>query len=84
MTLVKRIEDGKVEVETEAVKNLLLTWLMVFGEDWVTKDRVVGSGVIGDMQFRVLFLHGYILISSDHSTQHFKLAWKSFNINHGL
>jgi hypothetical protein len=87
MTQVKHIEDGKVGVETEAIKNLLLTWLMVYGSDWVSQDRVASSGVIGDMQLRVwvLYLHSYIQSSPDHTTPHWKLTPKSLQIiNHGL
>ena len=74
-----------MEVETEAVKNLLLAWLMVFGKDWVSEDRIKGSGAIGDMQFRVLYLHSYIYASPDHTTPHFSITPKALQIiNHGL
>jgi hypothetical protein len=76
------IENG-LEVETVEVVNLILRWLMMYGEDWVDLERVVRDDNIALMERNVLYLHSYIC--TDPESNKMKLTPKGLAIiNHGL
>ena len=79
----KHTKEGKIEVETEEVKNLILRWLMLYGEDWVDLETMVEDGKLMLIERNVLYLHSYVY----HHPQADKLRStpKALQlINHGL
>lgn len=79
---VKHIENG-FEVETEEVVNLILRWLMLYGEDWVDLETIVEGDKIALIERNVLYLHGYTYQHPQADKQ--RLTPKALAlINHGL
>lgn len=79
---VKHIENG-FEVESEEVVNLILRWLMLYGEDWVDLERMVEDDKIALIERNVLYLHAYTYTHP--STNKMRLSPKALAlINHGL